>query len=233
MPLLIALLILAILYPFILIPILIYLAISFVFFLPLFLFFGSLFFVLSAPLQLLEIFFKKTVRKNHSLEHATANVLEEHLGPLNISGYAKEDGFYLMGDLPAYQLVLEAAQIGLERMKRGERDLAIHPRCGTSIVAANLLFSLVFLGTLFLTGYLSLINIVGAIVVAHLLGRPFGTVLQRYVTTTPDVSDMEILGIVAERHGFGLFGFFPGYSEKVFIKTRRIKVRRGAGSLYP
>ncbi len=228
MPIILLLLILSLFFPFLFLPIL-------VFFLPFYLFFGSLFFVFAAPMQLIEIFFKKGVRKNHSLEHATANVLEEHFGPLNISGYAKEDGFYLMGELPSYQVILDAAQIGLQRLKRGERDLAIHPRCGTSIVAANLLFSITFLLGLFATGFLSPINIIGAIVVAHILGRPFGRVLQRYVTTTPDVQDVEILGILGEGPRFDIFGFFILSPDRVFIKTRRVRIKRVSTheALYP
>ncbi len=234
MQFLIPFLILLLLFPFISIPIFMILLLFLAFILPMYIVLGSFALVIEAPFQLAKVFFNREVRKNHSLEHATANVLEESFGPMNISGYATKGGFYLMGDLPSYQVVLDAARLGLERMKRGESHLAVHPRCGTSILASNLLFSAVIVGGIVVTGYFSLLNLVAGVVVANILGRPFGRVVQRYITTTPDVSDMEILGIlvdVPKVHFGGLVVFGPG--DRVFVKTRRVRVRYGVQGCPP
>ena len=47
-------------------------------------------------------FIQQKVRRNHALEHATVNVIEERYGPSNIAGMAYEDGFTLKGTLDPY-----------------------------------------------------------------------------------------------------------------------------------
>ncbi|MCG0275493.1 MAG: DUF6391 domain-containing protein, partial [Thermosediminibacteraceae bacterium] len=60
--------------------------------------FQSLFNIVTIPGQLLKIATDKRVRKNHSLEHATINVLEERYGrTLRIGGLAYSDGFSISG----------------------------------------------------------------------------------------------------------------------------------------
>ncbi len=217
-------LILLFLYPFLSIPFLLAFAVFLAVFFFIYVVFGSFVLAVEAPIQLVRILFDKETRKNHSLEHATANVLEEMFGPLSISGYATKKGFFLMGELPSHHVILGAAKEGLERMKRGERELAIHPRCGTSILAANLLFSVVIVGGIVAFGYFSFINFIAALVVSYILGRPFGRLMQRYVTTYPDVSDMEILGILVEPRRVEFMGFVVlGFGNRVFVRTRRVK----------
>jgi hypothetical protein len=107
----------------------------------------SFMWLILGPGQLLRVLFNKKVRRNHALEHATVNVIEERYGPSNIAGMAYEDGFTLKGTLDPY-LALAAAREGLYRMSRGERKLAVHPRCGTTIVVTNTLAAIVFVGLL-------------------------------------------------------------------------------------
>mgnify|MGYP001214924042 CR=1 FL=1 len=108
-------------------------------------------------------------------------------------------------DLPPPYEVVDAAREGYSRMINGERQLAIHSRCGTSMAAANFLFSLAFIIVLFCLKHFSLINIIGAFLVANILANPFGRILQRFFTTHPKVEDV----VIQEIYGKGLTGGFP------------------------
>ena len=155
----------------------------------------SFFSLIKVPKTIYEIATKKVVRKNHALEHATINVLEEKYGERpDLSGLAKEEGFIIRGNISPDE-IYNAAIEGLTRLKRGEYDLAIHPRCGTSILVGNFIFSLLFLILLFITHTFSIWNVFFALVFSAFAGRFVGGWVQRYFTTDPHVEDMEILGI--------------------------------------
>lgn len=79
------------------------------------------------------------IRRNHALEHATLHVLEAQQPNLRAGGRATSQGFYLYGDLPNETIVHAAANEAIRRMKAGQRDLAVHPRCGTNVVTAGVL----------------------------------------------------------------------------------------------
>jgi hypothetical protein len=162
------------------------------------------------------------VRKNHSLEHATINVLEERYGrTLQAGGLAHSNGFSLQGpDLPPPYDVISAVREGHFRMINGEKDLAIHPRCGTSIAAANFLFSLVFIIVLFSSHHLSLLNVIAAFLLANILAKPFGRILQRFFTTYSDVDDVVIQDIYIQPSNYGLsFIIMLNPNRSYFIKT--------------
>ncbi len=182
------------------------------------------------PKQLWHMFKNPVLRKNHALEHATINVLEERYGELkDIGGLADVNGFHIYsgGFSLSPDEVLSAAQEGLLRLRSGERKLAIHKRCGTSVTIANLLLSAVFILLLIFGGYFNLLNTLIAVALAYLLSRPLGKLAQEYITTDPDVSDMEIVGldIPAFVRYFGLP--LPNFGQRFFVETRRIpKARR-------
>ena len=133
-------------FPYLFLPILLFLAIGFLFLLPYVFLFNSFYNVVTIPWQILKIAVDKRVRKNHSLEHATINVLEERYGrSLQIGGLAYSNGFSLLGpELPPPYEVMSAVREGHFRMINGEKDLAAHPRCGTSIAAANFYFPCIY-----------------------------------------------------------------------------------------
>jgi len=221
-PFLLMLLLLLLFFPYLLIPFFIFFVIGFLFLIPYVLIFNSFFNVITIPWQILKIAVDKRVRKNHSLEHATVNVLEERYGnTLRIGGLAYSNGFSLSGpDLPSPYEVLDAAREGLSRMANGETDLALHPRCGTSIAAANFLFSLVFIIVLFFYEHLSLINIVAVFLLANILAKPFGLTLQKFFTTYPDIRDMSILNIYGKPLTFGFpLEIIINPNRTYFIKT--------------
>lgn len=222
MPFLLLLLVFLMFFPYLIVPVLIFLGIGFVFLLPYVLIFNSFYNVITIPWQILKIAADKRIRKNHSLEHATVNVLEQRYGRnLRIGGLAYANGFSLSGpDMPSPYEVMDAAREGHFRMTRGETGLAIHPRCGTSIAAANFLFSLVFILVLLSYNHLSLLNLVFAFLVANLLAKPFGTTLQKYFTTYPDVKDIEILDIYGKPAALGFpFEIIVNPNRTYFIRT--------------
>ncbi|HHT46564.1 MAG TPA: hypothetical protein GX004_04625 [Firmicutes bacterium] len=200
-------------------PIILFLIIS-LFFLPFHFALYSVFNIFTIPYQLFKIAFNKRLRVNHALEHATINVIEERLGCLNLAGMGQEDGFIIQGPVDPY-LLETAARVGLERLIRGESDLAIHRRCGTSMLAANLISSVLIIFLLWTFGYFGIFYVLFALIAAQFLGPHLGKVLQKYVTTSTDVDGMEIVGVERKyenRFFFLGFGSLPG---RYFIRTRR------------
>lgn len=171
--------------------------------------------LVTVPSQIYHIATNPDLRKNHGLEHATANILEKEYGYDNLAGYAEDDGFYIIGAYNEWE-VEQAARKGLALMKRGYEELAIHQKCGTSITVANLVSAIIFLFLLFTTGYFSIINMLIAIFLANLTGPVLGQVVQKYFTTSGDVREMEIdTAYLATKNLWKA-------PVKVFVKTRRI-----------
>jgi len=147
---------------------------------------------LAAPGQFLAIATNRKLRRNHALEHATINVMEQRHGPQRLAGMASEEGFTIRGYADA-EVLREAAQEGLARLKRGEHWLAVHDRCGTSRAVGNLVSAVILLVVLFGLGRFSLVNVILVMLVANLVGPSLGRLLQVYVTTSTDVDDLYIV----------------------------------------
>lgn len=184
-------------------------------FIPAYLTVSSIFTLVVTPQQIWAVARDRRVRRNHSCEHATVNVLEQWYGPLpHVGGVAVEGGFYIWGaDMFHPNALIRAAQEGLERMKRGEASLALHPRCGTSLAAARFVFAAIFLWLLLAVGYFTFGGVLLALVASWMAGRPLGMLLQRFFTTTSDVAPVEITAVSwtdRPRLGPGMFLVFPG-----------------------
>jgi hypothetical protein len=143
-----------------------------------------------------------SVRRNHALEHATVSILMGRLGPgVRMVGRATGNGFYIYGDVPTDRLEESAAE-GLERLKRGEASLAVSPLCGTNLAVAGLMAgasSLLALGNR--SRLERLPNVLLSATVAVLAAQPLGRLVQRHITTSSDLADMEIVGIRQGEHG--------------------------------
>lgn len=181
----------------------------------------SIFWLFAGPSQLFRILLNRKVRENHALEHATIHVLESQTGIAQIEGTADENGFAIRGLLEP-ETVYEAAIQALRRLKAGETSLAIHPKCGTTVVIVNTLASLIFIIILFTTGNLNLLNVVLALVIAHITGPLSSKVVQQYVTTSPQVDPgLEITG-VSVKHPQGNTGFIQIMGPvELYIHTGR------------
>ena len=130
---------------------------------------NSLFHIFTIPGQIYKIATNRVLRMNHALEHATVNILERKYGYKNLAGYAENNGFYIIGATNIFH-VEQAAREGLALLKRGEKELAIHRKCGTSISMVNFISSLVFIFLILVTGNFSIVNMLLAILLANLLG---------------------------------------------------------------
>ena len=76
------------------------------------------------------------VRRNHALEHGTITLLLQRASLHRVvAGNAMPGGFFVYGDVPT-ETLSACATDAMERMRQGERDLAVSPFCGTNIVVA-------------------------------------------------------------------------------------------------
>jgi hypothetical protein len=144
-----------------------------------------------------------SVRRNHALEHATVSLLIAKLGPdLRLVGRATGDGFYIYGDNIPTDTLAECAHEGLARLKRGEAFWAVTPLCGTNLATAGILAGLSSLATIG-TGNRRdrLPTVMMAGIFAVIVAQPLGRIVQRHVTTSPDLANTEIVGIDVRRNG--------------------------------
>jgi hypothetical protein len=140
------------------------------------------------------MFGNKILRRNHALEHATIVVMMEKESHRKFNGFSTDEGFFVQG-VRSTEEVDSAAREALRRLRAGEKKLAVHRNCGTTIVAANLLAAVFFLGAIGLGLYLGwdiYLLILGGIVLSLLLRVPLSLLLQRFVTTNADLSNAEV-----------------------------------------
>ncbi len=81
------------------------------------------------------------VRRNHGLEHATIHILSQRQNRLSLAGRSDWNGFTIYGAVDTSELK-RATQDALNRLRQGEADLAVHPRCGTVLVTTGLITGL-------------------------------------------------------------------------------------------
>ncbi len=152
---------------------------------------GSLFVF---PRQLKSVLGNRLLRRNHALEHATIVVMMEREPGRRFNGFSTDEGFFVQGVRSTGE-VDSAAREALRRLRAGEKKLAVHRNCGTTIVAANLLAAVFFLGALGLGLYLGwdiYLLILGGIALSLALRVPLSLFLQRFVTTDADLSNAEV-----------------------------------------
>jgi len=147
-----------------------------------------------------------TVRRNHALEHATIAVLLRRLGhDVRMVGRATRDGYYLYADVPT-DLLEDSTREALHRMQAGEGHLAVSALCGTNLAVAGALAGVASMVTMG-NGNRSerLPNVILASMLAVLAAQPIGRLVQRYLTTSPDLSDTEIVAVKTGGRGGGRF----------------------------
>jgi hypothetical protein len=152
---------------------------------------GSLFVY---PRQLKNMFGNRILRRNHALEHATIAVMMEREPGRKFNGFSTDEGFFVQGVRSTGE-VDSAAREALRRLRTGEKKLAVHRNCGTTIVAANLLAAVFFLSALGVGLYLDwdvYLLILGGVILSLGLRVPLSLFLQRFVTTDADLSNAEV-----------------------------------------
>jgi ABC-type hemin transport system substrate-binding protein len=157
-----------------------------------------------------------TVRRNHALEHATIAVLLRRLGhDIRMVGRATKDGYYLYADVPT-DLLEESTREALYRLKAGEGHLAVSSLCGTNLAVAGALAGAASLLTMGGSNNRTekIPNVVMASMLAVIAAQPVGRMVQRYLTTSPDLSDTEIVAVKPSARGGARF--------------HKVQTRRGA-----
>ncbi len=134
------------------------------------------------------------IRQIHALEHATIHILSWRYPQTRIVGRSTDSGFYIYGNVDTEALAAAVSE-ALARLQRGEKELAIHPQCGTNLATAGVLAGLsAFLA---LVGrprrrWARLPEAITLATLAVLLSQPLGLLVQRYITTSPQVTDIAV-----------------------------------------
>ena len=142
------------------------------------------------------------IRRNHGLEHATIHILSRRNTSLSLVGRSDWNGFTLYGPIDT-QEVKQAAVEALHRLRRGESDLAVHPRCGTVLATTGLLTALAAFLAISLDGdsrqsrfrWSTIPGAVLAATGAAILAQPLGMILQKQFTTSGYPGNLEIKDI--------------------------------------
>lgn len=136
--------------------------------------------------------YAKALRRNHALEHATVAVLLARRGPTRLAGRASVDGFLIFGDVDTDELNASAIE-ALGRLKSGQASLAVTPLCGTNIAVAAFAAA----GTaaaILASGRGRFSNAFVGAMVAVIGAQPLGLLLQKHVTTSPDLEPVSVIG---------------------------------------
>lgn len=139
-------------------------------------------------------------RRNHGLEHATIHILSAAIKTRPLAGHSDSGGFWILGEVKTEEL-LEAVQSALTRLRAGERELAVHPNCGTNFVTYGTFAGLGAFAALAGSGNKfkdKLERLPLAAVLATLgliVAQPLAFTLQREVTTSGDPGDLKIVEI--------------------------------------
>lgn len=137
----------------------------------------------------------RRTRRNHALEHATIHLLSAAFPGKGLAGRSTPFGFYLYGDITTDNLTT-AAYDALNRLRQGERRLAIHPGCGTNFLTSGTFAGLAAFGALSVgdqkNRWSRLPDVLIAATVALMAAQPVGPKLQEKVTTLADMGDLTI-----------------------------------------
>jgi hypothetical protein len=144
-------------------------------------------------------------RRNHALEHATLHILARKYDEKKLGGHSNPTGFHIFGEI-ATNDIRDAVNEAMIRLRAGEKELAIHPGCGTNVATSMVLPAMFTLfpfqrsrsshGRFFLLPLAMLFGVFG-----FFLSKPLGPWLQRNVTTEADLGDMRVSEIIPERKG--------------------------------
>lgn len=149
------------------------------------------------------------IRRNHGLEHATLHILARSHPRISLAGHSDPTGFWIIGKV-SQEEVSSAVIVALQALRSGQRQLAVHPNCGTNLVTSGTLAGLA--GALAMLGSgqkrsdrLSRIPLaITLATLALLIAQPVGLFLQARVTTSGDPGALEIVEIKTTPRGHTL-----------------------------
>ena len=155
-------------------------------------------------IMILDLPYILETRRNHALEHATLHMLSRTHN-INMAGHSNPTGFFIFGELLTED-IRAALNEAYTRLRSGESGLAVHPGCGTNLVATAFLPGtlawLPFQSTRSTRMRLLLLPVALVLgVFGFLLSKPLGTWMQRNVTTEADLGNMQIVDVTLVRKG--------------------------------
>jgi len=145
-------------------------------------------------------------RRNHGLEHATLHVLARRFPRVPFAGHSDPGGFWIIGNISTDDLIT-AINEALERLRNGEKQLAVHPNCGTNFVTSGVLAGLAGALAMFGAGpgrrqkIERLPLAISLATMALIVAQPIGMALQAQVTTSGDPGSLHVVEIRANRRG--------------------------------
>jgi len=143
----------------------------------------------------------RRTRQHNAIEHATIHMLSARWPERRFSGYSDPLGFTLYGEATEEE-VRRAVGDALLRLQAGERQLAIHPNCGTNLLTAGIAAVIAGrVGSTVVNGRLERFTASLALVLIALgASRPLGLRFQEY-TTLAEVDDRWLAAIRPLRIG--------------------------------
>ncbi|MBC7264490.1 MAG: hypothetical protein H5T64_09090 [Chloroflexi bacterium] len=129
------------------------------------------------------------IRRNHALEHATIHILSQRCPRAQLIGHSDADGFVIYGHVPT-EIVAATASEALARLQAGERDLAVHPRCGTNLAMGALLTGATSFLVMKSSAKRKMSNLPGVLLattLALMAAQPLGLKVQELITTSANL----------------------------------------------
>ena len=126
-----------------------------------------------------------------------------------LGGLSTDQGFYIYGEVNKMNLQ-RAVRLALQRLKSGEWDLAVHPRCGTNLSVGMLLtFGLAVSFHLILPKEPigQILGLGAAATAATQLAPELGILTQRYITTAIPFN-LEVVDITVTQDVWGRTAHF-------------------------
>ncbi|MGL4651431.1 MAG: DUF6391 domain-containing protein [Caldilineaceae bacterium] len=143
----------------------------------------------------------RRTRQHHGLEHATLHLLAARVPNLRMAGLSDPLGFTLFGEADQAK-VQRAVSDAMLRLQAGERNLAIHPNCGTNLATSGVMATgAALLARLGRGGPIDLaMRTLVYVIVALVAALPLGRRVQAF-TTTGDLAGRWLLGVRTRRLG--------------------------------
>ena len=145
----------------------------------------------------------RRLRQHHGIEHATVTLLSRRLPGTFVAARSDLQGFVVFGNVDAPTL-RAAAEEALGRLQQGERQLAVHPHCGTNLAVAGLLSGSA--AWLLSSGrkrpwWDRLPGAILGATLALLIAPPVGRWAQENLTTSPEVAGLRVGDVVKLERG--------------------------------
>jgi hypothetical protein len=141
-------------------------------------------------------------QRNHAIEHAAMHLLGRLPQRWRLVARSDWDGFTMYGQVDTEALAW-ATQEGLRALQGGQRDLAIHPHCGTNLVVTALLAAAAY-RLVSATGkgrrspHLLALSMIAAVAA---FGQPLNRAAQARLFTSADLSGATVIGIEKQMRG--------------------------------